>query len=203
MASAHETRKATDSRSGKDGETATEATGEIRKIGERSLDAAEDATKTAANTAQEAASQGRETMAKGMRTMADASAPLVEASYGEGRRLVETSAHITDLYRDATSRTAEDMQALTTTYSHLGLGLVRMQQAYLNALQQSFARARRQPHDLLRCKSMTEFAEVQRDLYTDGVAFMVDSSTALLRLAGEVVQSAAEPLEGRTGEQRH
>jgi hypothetical protein len=49
---------------------------------------------------------------------------------------------------------------------------------------------------------MTEFAEVQRDLFTDGVAFMVDASTALLRLAGEVVQSAAEPLEGRAGEQR-
>jgi hypothetical protein len=117
--------------------------------------------------------------------------------FDKGRRLLETSVHLTEVYREATSGTTGDVQALTLTYSQLGQGWLRMQHAYLDVVQKSLSHAKRQPRDLLRCKSVTELAEVQRDLYMDGVAFMLESSTALLRLAGEIVQGAAEPLEAR------
>jgi hypothetical protein len=205
MASATETRKESDireaeSRVHKIGDAANHATDQARNIGERGTEAAAEATRTAANVGQHAADQGQETISRGMRTMADASAPLVERSYGRGRRFVETSARVSDLYREAGEETAGDVQALNTTYSQLGQGMMRMQHAYFSALQQSLARAKRQPQDLLRCKSVVEFAEVQRDLYKDGVAFMLESSTTLMRLAGQIVQGATGPLEARARE---
>jgi Phasin protein len=202
MASAPETRKASDtreteSRIHKIGDAANNATDEASNIGKRGTEVAEEATKTATDVAQHVADKGRETISAGMRTMADASASLVDIGYGRGRRFVEASARVTDFYREAGEETAADVQALTTTYSQLGQGLMRMQHAYFNAMQQSLARAKRRPQDLLRCKSVTEFAEVQRDLYTDNVAFMLQSSTTLMRLAGEIVQNVAGPLEAR------
>jgi hypothetical protein len=205
MASATETRKGSDtrdteSRVHKIGDAANHATDEARNIGERGTEAAAEATRTAINVGQHAADQGRETVSRGMRTVADASAPLAEMSYGQGRRFVETSARVSNLYREAGEETAGDVQALNTTYSQLGQGMMRMQHAYFDVMQQALARAKRQPQDLLRCKSVTEFAEVQRDLYTDSVAFMLESSTTLMRLAGEIVQGASGPLEARARE---
>jgi hypothetical protein len=205
MASATETRKGSDtrdteSRVHKIGDAANHATDEARDIGERGTEAAAEATRTAIHVGQHAADQGRETVSRGMRMIADASAPLAEMSYGQGRRFVETSARVSNLYREAGDETAGDVQALTTTYSQLGQGMMRMQHAYFSVMQQSLSRAKHQPQDLLRCKSVTEFVEVQRDLYTDSVAFMLESSTTLMRLAGEIVQGATGPLEARARE---
>lgn len=202
MATTSDTRKATDTREPetrirKIGEAADRATDQVQDMGEKGAQIAAEATDTAAGVARRAAEQGRETLGRGLRTMAGAGLPLAEQGYGQGRRLVETSARVADLYRKAADETAGDVQALVASYSQLGQGLQRMQTAYFDVVQRSLARARRQPQDLLRCKSPVEFAEVQKDLFTDGVAFMMESSTTLLRLAGEVVQSAAGPLEAR------
>jgi Phasin protein len=202
MVTTPDTRKPTEvrepeARIRKIGEAADRATDQAQDMGEKGAEVAAQATNTAAGVARRAAEQGRETFGRGLRTMAGASLPLAEQGYGEGRRLVETSARVADVYRKAADDTAGDVQALVATYSQLGQGLQRMQTAYFDLMQRSLARARRQPQDLLRCKTPVEFAEVQKDLFADGVAFMMESSTTLLRLAGEVVQSAAGPLEGR------
>jgi hypothetical protein len=203
MASAPETRKTSDTRETESrihqiGDAATNATDEASNISKRGTEAAAEAARTATNVAQHAVDQGRETISTGMRAMADASVPLAEVSYGQGRRFVEASARVTDLYREASDQTAADVQALSTTYSQLGQGMMRMQHAYFDVMQQWLARAKRRPQDLLRSKSLPEFAEVQRDLYTDSVAFMLESSTTLMRLAGEIARNAAGPLEART-----
>lgn len=177
-----------------------EAVRTVRNIGVRSNDVIEDAAKRTVEVTREAARQGQEALAKGIDVAAEVASPLAEASYDAGSRVVGNSAHITALYREATSDTAEDLQALTTTYYQLGQGLVRLQRAYLDTVQQSFGRAKRQPHELLRCNSMAEFVEVQLDLYKDGVAFVLETNTALLKLAGEVVLNAVQPLEARAGD---
>jgi hypothetical protein len=181
-------------------DVAKQTSSETRAAGERSAEAASQAGSAATGVAQQAARDGKETFARGMRAVAETAAPLADASFHEERRLIETSARVTDLFKEATSETAEDVQALTATYAQLGQGMLRMQHAYFNTVLHAMARARRQPKDLLRCRSVTEVAEVQRDMYMDGVAFMMESSTTLIRLAGEVVQGAARPLEGRARE---
>lgn len=201
MASSPDNRKSSEtrdsSRTARAEDATNAATDEAREAGERGAEAAAEATRSAGNVVRHAAYQGREALTDGMQRAAEATAPLAEIGFGEGRKVIEASAHITDLLREASDETAEDVQALTMTYAQVGHGMLRMQHAWLNSMQRSMARARRQPQDLLRCRTVTEMAEVQRDLYMDGVAFMLESSTTLLRLAGEIVQGAASPLEAR------
>jgi hypothetical protein len=198
MASAPEARRA----SSKEAESAIHADDDAvvtngHSNSEKPMAAAAEATKMIADVTQDAIHQGREIVGNGLGVVAGASLPMVEITYDRGRRLLDTAARVTELYREAANSTAGDMQALVQSYSQFGQGLLRMQHEYLSSVQSSFSRAKHQPQDLLRCKSVADFAEVQKDLYVDGVAFMMESSSALVRLAGEVVRNAAGPLEAR------
>jgi hypothetical protein len=67
-------------------------------------------------------------------------------------------------------------------------------------LDRAVDRATHKPQDLLRCKTLEEFAEVQRDLYLDAVNHALESSTTLLtllQLAAQTAQQAMRPLHGR------
>ena len=54
--------------------------------------------------------------------------------------------------------------------------------------------AAHKPQDLLRCKTMVEVAEVQRDLYLDAINYAFESTSRLLDLAGRTAQDAVRPL---------
>src|SRR5690349_17797807 len=97
-----------------------------------------------------------------LRAMAGAQGPLAEASYTQGRQLLETSAGITKACRDTTESTADDVQAPVSSYAHFGLGLEQMQRDYFDLLHRSLERATkrraRKPQDLFRSSSLLEFA---------------------------------------------
>jgi len=203
MANTSDNRKVSDqrepeSRLRKVGDATDRAAERTREAEEQGAAIAPDGLDTTVNFARRMTEEGRETLGHGLQRMAELGAPLADMGYGESRNLIEASARVTDLYHRTTEETAEDMQALVASYTQLGQGLQRMQSTYINMLQGALSHSRRQPRDLLRCKSVTELAEVQRDLYMDGVAFMLDSSTTMFRLAGQVMESAVAPLEART-----
>jgi len=97
---------------------------------------------TAADVTRRTADQGREAVMSGLRAMAGAQGPLAEASYSQGRQFLEASAGITKAYRETTESTAEDVQALVSSYAHFGLGLQQMQHAYFDLARSSFASSR-------------------------------------------------------------
>jgi hypothetical protein len=171
-----------------------------REIGEKTAEAGLETARRTSKAAEEMASKNREHFAEGMRAFADACAPMAEAGKDAHRRVVEASSRINDLYSEAAEGSARDVQALTSSCLQLGHGLLRLQKGYLNAVQQSLTEAKHHPQDLLACRSVTELAEVQRDFFLDGINFMVQSSTTMMQMAGEIVQNAAGPLENRTAE---
>jgi hypothetical protein len=179
-------------------ETAKQASIEARSAVQAATDAAAQVSQAVSSVIHHAAIEGREAAAEGARHAAEAAAPAADASFFEGRRLVETSARITDLYRTASDETAGDLQALTSSYARLGQGMLRMQHTYFDLLQKALDQGKHRPQDLLRCRSLAEVAEVQRDLYLETVGFMMDSSTKLLQMAGEVLQGAKLPLDTRS-----
>jgi Phasin protein len=179
------------------GQAAEEGAAEARAVGASGIAAAARTTDAAVGIARRLTEQGREAMGMGLRAAAEANVPLTDAGYVEGRRLLDDTTRIANLYREASEDTAADVQALVASAAQLGRGLQRMQDAYLDVLQRALGRAKRQPHDLLRCRSAVEFAEVQRDLYVDGVTTALEMNAALLHLACQVAQDAAAPLEGR------
>jgi hypothetical protein len=156
---------------------------------------------TAADITRRTADQGREAVMSGLRAMAGAQGPFADASYAQSRQFFEASAGVTNVYRETTESTAEDVQALVSSYAHFGLGLQQMQHAYFDLLHRSLERATkrgaRKPQDLLRSSSLLEFAEVQRDLYRDAVGLTFEASATMLRLASQVARDALQPLENR------
>jgi hypothetical protein len=148
----------------------------------------------AANLSSKTAEQSREAMLVGVRTAAGVGSKVADINFGRSRDLMSSAAHAMDIYRDASERSAERVQALFSSVMVMGRGLQTMQHAWLEMVDHAMKHAEHKPQDLLRCKNMVEFAEVQRDLYLDAVNHAFESTGRLLDLAGRTAQDAVHPL---------
>lgn len=164
-------------------------------------EAAQSITETVAETAQvaatlssKAAEQGREAVLKGVHTVAGVGSHVADINFGRSRDLMSSAVHAMDIYRDATERSAERVQALFSSAMTVGRGLQSMQHAWLEMIDHTMEHAAHKPQDLLRCKTIVELAEVQRDLYLDAINHAFDSTSRILDLAGRTAQDAVRPL---------
>ena len=189
--------------------TAHESIGRTEDVLDRTADEARDiglsVADTVARTAdaavditQRVAEQGREVIWLGMRAAAGVNGRLADAGYGRGHRVVGQVARSLDIYREAGEATAANVQALLTSWTSLGRGVQEMQHAWLEMLDRATERSTRKPQDLLRCKSVEEVAQIQRDLWVDSVSHAMEASSTLLQIAGRVTQDAMRPLQSRT-----
>ncbi len=189
--------------------TAHEAIGRTEDVLDRTADEARDiglsVADTVARTAdaavditQRVADQGREVIWLGMRAAAGVNGRLADVGYGRGHRVVGQVARSLDIYREAGEVTAANVQALFTSWTSLGRGVQEMQHAWLEMLDRATERGTRKPQDLLRCKSVEEVAQIQRDLWVDSVSHAMETSSTLLQIAGRVTQDAMRPLQSRT-----
>jgi hypothetical protein len=161
-------------------------------------EAAHSMTQTVSETAgaaAKAAEQSREVLMMGVRTAAGVGSRVADISFGRGHHLLASAAHVMDVYRDASERSAERVQALFSSYMTFGRGLQTMQHAFLEMVDHTMEKATHKPQDLLRCKNMIEVAEVQRDLYIDAINHACESTSRLLDIAGRTAQDAVRPLQ--------
>ncbi len=173
---------------------------DLREVGETVADTVVKTTDAAVEIGQRVAEQGQEVMMLGVRAAAGMNGRLAEAGYGRGHRMLGAAARALQVWQEASNTTAENVQALFSTYLTVGQGLQQMQHAYLEMLDRAVDQAAHKPQALLRAKSLEEFAEVQRDLYLDAVNRAVESSTTLLQIAAQTAQQAMRPLEARAGD---
>ena len=124
-------------------------------------------------------------------------APAAEAGFDQGRRMMEATLRVADLYREAGDRTAEDVQAMLASMSRLGAGMQRWQHACFDLMQQSIDRSSRRQQALWNIRSPMEWVEFQRDGYVGMVQAAFTAQTVLLQLAGRIAQEAVQPLEER------
>jgi hypothetical protein len=167
------------------------AVDDTRKVAEATADSAT----RAADTGSKVASEGREVMLMGMHAAADVNGRLADTAFDRGHRILSHATHAMDIYRDTGERTASHVQALFTSYLTMSRGIQRMQHAWLEMIDHAAERAAHKPQDLLRCRSLVELAEVQRDLYVDAVNHALDASNTLLELASKTTQEAVRPLQ--------
>lgn len=188
------------------GDATRDAIGETSQIAQNAAERAKAAgrsmTETVADMAHaatdlssKAAEQGRDVLTMGTRTAASVGSQVADIGLGRGRHLMASAASTMDIYRDASERSAERVQALFSSAMTLGRGLQTMQHAWLEMLDSSMENAAHKPQDLLRCKTIVEFAEVQRDLYMDAVNHAFESTSRLLEIAGRTAQDAVRPLQ--------
>jgi hypothetical protein len=172
---------------------------DLRDVGETVADTVVKTTDAAVEMGQRVAEQGQEVMMLGVRAAAGMNGRLAEAGYGRGHRVLGAAARALQVWQEASSTTAENVQALFSTYFTVGQGLQQMQHAYVEMLDRAVDQAAHKPQALLRAKSLVELAEVQRDLYLDAVNRAVESSTTLLQIAAQTAQQAMRPLQARAG----
>jgi hypothetical protein len=171
---------------------------EARNIGSHVADTMARSAEAAAEVAQRSAEQGREVVWLGMRTAAGVNGRFADVSYDRGQRTLGAAAQALETYRQAGESAAEKAQTLFATYQQLGRGIQEMQVAYMQLLDRALQNARHKPQDLLRAKSIEEFAEIQRDLYLDSINHAFEATSTLLHIAGRVAQQAAPHAENQT-----
>jgi hypothetical protein len=160
--------------------------------------ALENVAKTADATAEMSsavADQGGDVMFMGVRTAAGVGSRIADISYGRGHHLLSSVAQAMDIYRDAAERSADRLQALFASYVALGRGMQQMQHTWLETMDHTLENAVRKPQDMLRCSNVIELAEVQRDLYLEGLHHAFETNSRLLEMAGRVVQDAVRPMQ--------
>jgi len=159
------------------------------------IDAVADTADAAAAASSKVAEQSREVYMMAARTAADVSGRVADIGLDRSHKVLTSTAHALDVYRDASERSAERVQALFASYLTLGRGWQQIQHAWLEIVDQSLGNAAHKPQDLLRSKTLAELAEAQRDLYLDTINQAVESSSRLLELAGRTAQDAVRPLQ--------
>jgi hypothetical protein len=178
-------------------ELSQHAAEEFISVGETVADTVVRTTDAAVEMGQRVAEQSREVMLLGVRAAAGMNGRLADAGYGRSHRALGAAARALQIYHQAGDATAENVEALFSAYMTMGRGIQQMQHAYLEMLDRAVNGATHKPQELLRCKSVEEFAEVQRDLYLDAVNRAVESSTTLLQIASQAAQQAMRPLHAR------
>lgn len=177
-------------------QTAQQAMDKARVVGQAMTETAVETAEDATDTSAKITGQGRDVMMMGKRTAAGVGGRVADISYGRSHHFLSSATQVMDIYRDASERSAERMQALMSSALIFGRGWQRMQHAWLQMLDHSLESAAHKPQDLLRCKNMVELAEVQRGLYLDAVNHAFESSSRLLDLVGRAAQEAVQPLQG-------
>ena len=180
-------------------EMVQQTTEELRDAGEAVAETVVRTADAAVEMGQRVAEQGREVMLMGVRAAAGLNGRIADAGYGRSHHALGAAARALDVFRAAGESTAENVQALFSAYMTVGRGMQQIQHAYIDMLDRAVNRATHKPQDLLRAKTLEEFAEVQRDLYLDAVNHALESSTMMLQLAAQTAQQAVRPLQARAG----
>ncbi|HEY6434465.1 MAG TPA: phasin family protein [Acetobacteraceae bacterium] len=170
---------------------------EARDIGVSVADTVARTADAAVDITQRVADQGREVIWLGVRAAAGVNGRLADVGYGRSHRVIGQTAHALEIYREAAETTAEHVQALFTSWTSLGRGMQELQHAWLEMLDRATQRGVRKPQDILRCKSVDEVAEIQRELWVDGVKHATEAGVTLLQIASRVTNEAMRPLQSR------
>jgi len=102
-----------------------------------------------------------------------------------------------DAYRDSSEFATERMNALLSAYAVLASGAQEIQRTYLEVLQRSMEMAAAGQHDLMQCKSLSDVAEVQRDLMRKNLDEWLEGGSKLLHVSSRIVEDAVRPIEDK------
>jgi hypothetical protein len=171
---------------------------EAGAIGSSMADTVARSAEATVDLSQRVAEQGREVAWFGMRTAGNVNSRFADTSYDRNQRALEAATRALEIYREAAESSAEKVQTLFASWMNLGRGVQHMQLAYLQLLDRTLKGASHKPQDLLRAKSLEEFAAIQRDLYIDTVNYALEASSALLQMAAGVAQEARPVLPSRS-----
>jgi hypothetical protein len=171
---------------------------EAGAIGSSMADTMARSAEATVEVSQRVAEQGRDAVRLGVRTAGNVNGRFADASYARNHRALEATTRALEIYHEAAESSAEKVQTLVASWTTLGRGVQQMQLAYLQMLDRTLKGASHKPQDLLRAKSVEEFATIQRDLYIDTINHVFEANSILLQMVAGVAQDARPALQSRS-----
>ena len=93
-------------------QVAQNAADRAKQVGQSITETVAETANAATNLSSKAAEQSREVMMMGMRTAAGVSGRVADINFGRSHHLMSSAAHAMDVYREASERSADRVQAL-------------------------------------------------------------------------------------------
>jgi len=98
--------------------------------------------------------------------------------------------------------TAEDLQAIATCSTIAAGGMSELRQAWMECLGRGFRAGARASQEMMRCRSIDQLADVQRNFLKESLENLLEGSAQLLRISGRISEDARRPIENRVGHGR-
>lgn len=127
-----------------------------------------------------------------------------ESGLGNGAHTAKEAAErIADTAAQATNeaaRTARDLTgAFANSYSAFADGIQELQHGYWRIVQQSVDIAATAPAEMMRCRSLTELSQLQREVFTKYLDGVADANRTLMDVSARVAGNVAKPLHEHIG----
>jgi len=104
-------------------------------------------------------------------------------------------AALTKAYGEGAEFTAERLKVLMTAYSTYARGFQEMQQTYADLVHRSMELTQRATRELIRCTSVTDMADAQRDLLREGMDEFFQGSAKILKASSKAVDDVVKPIQ--------
>jgi hypothetical protein len=127
-----------------------------------------------------------------------------ESRSGNGAHSVKEA---TDRVADATTRATDEADraardlsgAFANSYSVFADGIQELQHGYWRIVQQSVDIAATAPAEMMRCRSLTELSELQREIFHKYLDRVVDANRTLMDVSARVAGNVTKPLQEHIG----
>lgn len=145
----------------------------------------------------------------GQRQLDDAMAGRGEAALGDGMRSFarQAMAHngeasrtvlaAAEIYGETAQFTADDLHAIATCTSIAAGGMNEFRAAWMDWLNRNLRAGARVSQQIMRCGTLQELAEVQRDFLEESIGSLLQGGAQLLRISGRIAEEARRPIEAR------
>lgn len=168
---------------------------ELKRLDEAMAGRGEEAAEQVAQSAGSAVARGAEIATVGARRLAQAATDEAE----HRNRAVLAAAEI---YGETAQLTAEDMQAIATCSGIAAGGLGEMRHAWMEWLSRSLRAGARASEQLLRCTTIEQLADIQRNFLKESLDNLLEGSAQMLRISSRITEDAARPIEDRVSHLR-
>lgn len=102
------------------------------------------------------------------------------------------------------ARAARDLTgAFANSYGVLADGIQELQHGYWRVVQSSFDLATSAPAEMMRCRSLTELSELQREIFTKYLDGVADANRTLIDVSARVAGQAVRPLQEQAAGRAH
>lgn len=147
-----------------------------------------------AEVARRAMDQGQEAFRTALQSLTEAQSPMPGWGYKDGSAVVVDGARLAEACNTTVERTAADVEALLSAAACCGRGVQEWQRGRMEDSRRALDQFGDRMQALARSRSLADVAEVQRDLYLDAMANLVQANMALFAGISKTAEEARRSL---------